>query len=141
MKQVAIFVLLLSCCAFAQCNCNDAPQPKPNVIEPTVQSVPSHKFMDTTNMLEFFTDASALAGEVSMSCSIPDKTCKQIAIGAAGFFVAEVGVTEVIHHAGHHELERLPAVGSIFFHVGRMIWISTHRPGNPLVLTTSSRRK
>lgn len=147
MKYLVLLLLLIGSCAAQNCTpslltctcsvqiCNglavdsssralllDAPQPK---IPPA--SVKVHSFIDNTNLALFSSSAAALTAEAQMSCTVPDNVCKQVTIGAAGFFVAEVSVAGVLHKTGHHTMERSLGPSVALFHIARMVWISTHR--------------
>jgi len=108
--------------------CNSTPflltRPLLNAPEP---KKPVHSFIDNTNLAVFSSSATALTAEAQMSCNVPGTVCKQVTVGAAGFFVAEVATAAVLHKTNHHTLERNVGLLTTLFHVTRIAWISTHR--------------
>jgi len=134
-----LFVLFSARClaqSTPQCNADhsnapcvvlpDAPKPKPADPE-------AHSFFDVQNVSIFVGSATAISAEASMSCSQPGptplsvKTCNQIGVGGAMFLGVQVLSAAVLHQTRHHALERTVTPAAILFHLGRMIWISTHR--------------
>lgn len=95
-----------------------------------------HRFIDTQNLSMFWTSATALAAEAATSCNQPGgslsapvaKSCGQTAIGAVGFFTAEIMGAALLHRFHHHTLERGLSPSTTLFHLGRLGWISLHRP-------------
>jgi hypothetical protein len=102
---------------------------------PTVKVVKpgSHPFFDLPNVMIFMGSASAISAEAAVSCSQPGptqlsvKTCNQIAVGGALFLGGQALGAGVLHVTGHHTLERSITPAAILFHLGRIVWISTHR--------------
>lgn len=102
----------------------DSPLPRP----------PAHRFFDAGNVASFLASATAIGTEAGMSCNaqlgagpVDVKVCHQVMIGAAATLGLEVLAAGIAHHTHHHSLERLAGPAGIAFHVGRMVWISTHR--------------
>lgn len=138
--KIVLAVLFLSVAAFSQtmpqCTANHSNAPCVVLPDsPRVKDAPpgDHSFFDTENVSIFIGSATAISAEASMSCSQPPpvglslKTCNQLAAGGALFLTGQVLGAAVLHKTGHHTLERTVTPAVILFHVGRMVWISTHR--------------
>lgn len=99
---------------------------------PTPRTSTSHSFLDPINLSEFAASATAISAEASMSCTnqtgpAQSELCRQVALGAVGTLALQLTVQTIAHKTGHHQFERLSGPTVILFHVGRMVWISTHR--------------
>lgn len=129
MKQVAISLVLLVFGLYGQCQ--QASLPSAPV--PQIQVAPDH-FLNSQNFATFSASAASIGTEAVLSCDqqttgvpLPTKTCEEIYIGAGATLSAEVVAAWAFHKSDHHSLEHATPFFGMVFHIGRIVWISTHR--------------
>src|SRR6202142_717742 len=133
-------LLLLSFSLAAQ-----EPQQPPSAPEPQTKAVPEHRFWDRTNVLLFsgvvvvrgmdYASTRNFQARGRTEALIPDDVVNNSAgfasLEAAGT-ATSVGISYLLHHTGHHKLERWMSIGHIGVTGFGVIWNYSLKSKHPV---------